>query len=306
MDGRRFKKPNYAWTVSSFAKVQESLFVTVERSYKSHRLAAQGAARQINLLSMSEKLAASYTKSLTYDTMRLVVQQNLLPFLWQTGALGGRRYEVLMTSLPMKNLQERLDFAASLHPTSRTLADFRADKKLVEAETEALRSADKIVTAHTAIAALFQNRAEFLNWKIPPPKVFDKKRNEKFTIVFPASTVGRKGCYELREAIQELNVKLIVLDAQLEGADFWRGVDWEKGGDNDWLALADLFVLPAFVEHQPRRLLQAVANEIPVIASKSCGLETIETVKNIEAGNIEELRNEINKLTAAKINSSKF
>ena len=58
----------------------------------------------------------------------------------------------------------------------------------------------------------------------------------------------------MREALQNLNAKLIVLGAELEGADFWQGIDCEKGSDN-WLELANLVVLPAFVEHKPRRLL---------------------------------------------------
>lgn len=292
LDGKRFKRANYAWTGNGFAKVKQSLFVTAKRSYKSRSLAAQGAKRQSNLLAMYEKLAVSYAKSLTYDATHVVVQQNLLPFLWREGVLGGRRFDVLMTSLPMKNLQEQLDFAASLYPASRTLGDFRAEKSLIEAETEALANADKIITMHTAIGALFGKSAEILEWKIPTAKNSAKKQGEKFTVVFPASTVGRKGCYELREAIKDLNVKLLVLGTELEGADFWRGVDWAKGGE-DWLALADLVVLPAFVEHRPRRLLQAVANNIPVIASKNCGLETIKAVRSVEAGNVEQLRNEI-------------
>ena len=189
----------------------------------------------------------------------------------------------------MKNLQGRLDFAASLHAESKTLGDFRADENLVEAETEALKNAEKIITTHTAIAAHFGERAALLDWRIPQAKEFTKVRNEIFTVVFPASTVGRKGCYELREAIKDLDVKLIVLGAELEGTDFWRGIDYEKGGD-DWLAKADLLVLPAFVEHKPRRLLQAVANRIPVIASKDCGLENVASVTNVEAGNVAQLR----------------
>jgi len=95
----------------------------------------------------------------------------------------------------------------------------------------------------------------------------------------------------LREALQNLNAKLIVLGAELEGADFWQGIDCEKGSDN-WLELANLVVLPAFVEHKPRRLLQAVANQIPVVASKACGVENIEGISSVEAGNIEMLRGE--------------
>ncbi len=302
LDGKRFRKTNYAWRTGGYAKTRQSFRVTFERSYQSRKLAAQGAARQTNLLAMSEKLAADYAKSLKYDATHLVVQQNLLPFLWQTGALGGRTFDVLMTALPMSNLQERLDFAASLHPASATLGDFRADKSLVEVETEALQNAEQIITPHTAIAALFGERAKLLEWKIPQTKEIARRQNEKFTVVFPASTVGRKGCYELRDAIKNLDVKLIVLGAELEGADFWRGIDWERGGD-DWLESADSVVLPAFVEHKPRRILQAVANQIPVIASASCGLENIEGVTNIEDGSAEKLRTEINVLLKQKKNN---
>ena len=292
LDGKRFKKANYAWTIDGYAKTKQSFPVTAERAYKSRKLAAQGAARQLNLLKMSERLAESYAKSLKYEATHLVVQQNLLPFLWQAGVLGGRTFDVLMTSLPMKNLQERLDFAALLHAESKTLGDFRADAQIIEAETEALQNAEKIITTHTAIAALFGKRAELLDWKMPTAKEITKIKNEKFTVVFPASTVGRKGCYELREAIKDLDVKLIVLGAELEGADFWRNIDWEKGGDN-WIEKADLVVLPAFVEHKPRRLLQAVANRIPVVASKDCGLGNIANITSIEAGDVGRLQSEI-------------
>ena len=293
LNGRRFKKANYAWTFDGFAATRQNFRVTFERAYKSRKLAAQGASRQSNLLEMYRKLAESYAKMLPYDATNLVIQQNLLPFLWQTGALGGRTFDVLMTSLPLKNLQETLDFASSLHPESSTLGDFRADEKLIESETEALRNAEKIITPHTTIAALFPNRAETLDWIMPPPKVLNRRPRDKFTIVFPASTVGRKGCYELREAVKDLNVKLIVLGTELEGANFWNGLDVEKGSDN-WMDAADLAVLPAFVEHKPRRLLQAVAAGLPVIASKNCGLENIEAILNIEAGNAPALQTAIN------------
>jgi hypothetical protein len=39
--------------------------------------------------------------------------------------------------------------------------------------------------------------------------------------VFPASTVGRKGCYELREALAGINSKLVVLGSLIEGHEFW-------------------------------------------------------------------------------------
>jgi hypothetical protein len=299
VNGKRFRKANYAWTTEGFARAKQSFLITLLRSYKSRKLAAQGAKRQLNLLAMSEKLARDYARKLTFDQTHIVVQQNLLPFLWRGGYLGGRDFDVLMTALPMNELQKRLDFACALHSESKTLGDFRAEQSLIEAETEALQAAQKIVTPHSEIARLFPEKAELFPWQLPPAKVSEKRQNEKFTIVFPASTVGRKGAYELREALRGLDVKLIVLGAELEGADFWRGFEVEKRTGNS-LETADLVVLPAFVEHKPRRLLQAAANRIPVIASKACGVETIEGVINIEAGDADSLRREIEKVIFAE------
>jgi len=304
LDGKRFKKANYAWETKGFAKIKQSLFVTLVRSYQSRKLAAQGAARQKSLLAMAEKLAESYAKQLTFDATHIVVSQNLLPFLWQNGHLGGRTFDVLMTALPMNELQKRLDFAASLHPKSKTLGDFRAEKRLLEAEAEALRNARKIITPHTEIASLFAEKAELLDWQMPESREIERNRNEKFTVVFPASTVGRKGCYELREALRDLDVKLVTLGATIEDADFWRGFDWEKGG-NDWLERADLVVLPAFVEHKPRRLLQAAAHKIPVIASRACGVENVAGITIVENGNAEVLRAEIERILPANKTISK-
>lgn len=288
LDGQRFRRGNYAWSTGGFERVDQSLLVTALRSYRSRSLSAQGAARQQNLLSMYETLAASYAKKLDYEMLHVVVQQNLLPFLWRAGHLGGRTFDVLMTALPMSELQKRLDFAHSLHPESRTLGDFRADQTLIAAETEALKNARRIITPHSEIASLFPKRSELIEWAMPKPAPAEKQENEKPCVVFPASTVGRKGCYELRDALRGAAVKLITLGPYIEDSDFWAGFDVEKGGD-DWLARADLVVLPAFVEHRPRRLLMAAAAGIPVIASAACGVSHVVGIETIETGNTEML-----------------
>ncbi|MBK9154039.1 MAG: VanW family protein [Chloracidobacterium sp.] len=293
LDGRRFRKANYAWTIRGFGSLKQSLLVTAVRSYRSRKLAAQGRARQLNLLAMYERLAESYSRRLGYDVLHVVVQQNLLPFLWKSGHLGGRTFDVLMTSLPMAELQKRLDRAAELHPESSTLSDFRADPDLVAAETEALKNARRIITPHSEIAALFPNRAMRLPWDLPATKlVAPRHRGNKPVIVFPAATVGRKGCYELREALRGLEVKLVLLGPLIEGAGFWDGFDIEQGAD-DWLARADLVVLPAHVEHKPRRLLLAAANGIPVIASSACGVEGVKAICVVEPGDPFRLRTAI-------------
>lgn len=292
LDGKRFKKGNYAWSIDGFSRYRQSLLVTAVRSYSSRKLAAQGAARQLNLLAMYEKLAESYAKNLHYDVLHVVVHQNLLPFLWKNGHLGGRTFDVLMTALPMAELQKRLDVAAGLHPESTTLGDFRADDGLLGAETEALKHARRIISPHSDITSLFPNRAEKLTWQLPNPHTLSRTDNSKPNIVFPAATVGRKGCYELREAVRGMAVKLTLLGPLIEDPDFWKGFDTERGGD-DWLSSSDLVVLPAHVEHKPRRLLLAAANRIPVIASAACGIDGVAGTETFAAGDVDTLRNAI-------------
>ena len=292
LDGHRFGKANYAWTTGGFSDVKQKPMVTAVRSYRSRKLAAQGAARQKNLLDMYEKLADAYARSLTFDVLHVVVHQNLLPFLWKAGHLGGRTFDVLMSAMPMEEIQRRLDRAAALHRESTTLDDFRADDSLLSAETEALRQARKIITPHTGIAALYPGKAEVIDWKMPKGRIRGTFRNSKPTVLFPASTVGRKGCYELREALRGLNFKIVTMGPDIEGGDFWEGFDRERGGP-DWLEKADLVVLPAFVEHRPRRLLEAAAAGIPVIASTACGVGNVKGIETVEAGDAVELREKI-------------
>jgi hypothetical protein len=303
LDGKRFGKANYAWSTQAFPHFKQSWTVALHRSFRSRKLALQGAARQQTLLAFHEKLADSYAALLPYDVTHVIVTQNLLPYLWRKGHLGGRTFDVLMTALPLSKLHERLNLASAMHPESRTLADFRADESLVRMENEALQRARKIITPHSQIAALYKSQAVTVQWVMPPPtpsrKASDVRRPK---LVFPASTVGRKGAYELRAAIQGLDVQLTVVGTQLEGKDFWQGLSVEhKRQGEDWLEGASAMVLPAYVEHQPRRLLEGVARGIPVIASTACGLESIKGVINISSGDVEALRHEIEKIMYATV-----
>lgn len=83
-------------------------------------------------------------------------------------------------------------------------------------------------------------------------------------------TAATYGAWEVRAAALALALEVIPLGAELEGADFWRGVRVRFGGD--W-RLADAVVQPALVEEQPRRLLAALAAGLPVIATPACGLD---------------------------------
>ncbi|HET7228812.1 MAG TPA: VanW family protein [Longimicrobium sp.] len=289
LDGRRFGKPQYAWTTAGAARVHQSWRVTLVRAWRSRRLAAQGAERQRALLASAAALAESYAPLLRHDVTHLVVAQNLLPFLWRAGHLGGRTFDVLMTAPPMAELHTRLDVAARLHPESRTLADFRADDALLRDEAAALASARQIVTPHADVAALFPGRAELLDWATPAPRARVPNGAPRPRIVFPGPTAGRKGACELREALAGVDVELVVMGSQLEGAGFWDGVRL-AAPKASWMDAADLVVLPAFVETQPRRLLTALAAGVPVIATPACGLGPREGLTLVPAGNAAALR----------------
>jgi glycosyltransferase involved in cell wall biosynthesis len=75
----------------------------------------------------------------------------------------------------------------------------------------------------------------------------------------------------------------------IESPDFWDGFDVERGGD-DWLETASLVVLPAFVEHRPRRLLAAAASAVPVIASHECGVGRVDGGGHVPSGDADALR----------------
>jgi len=174
--------------------------------------------------------------------------------------------------------------------------DFRADDWLVNAESEALQQARKIITPHTEIAELFTDKSVLIDWFIP--RIHNHAAtNGKPIIVYPAATLGRKGAYELRDALNGLDLQLAIRGPILEGDDFWSGLRVQRLADgDDWLASAAAVVLPAFIEHRPRRLLEAVARGVPVIASRGCGLENVSGVTTINAGEVDSLRAELEKV----------
>jgi hypothetical protein len=297
LDGKRLRRPNYAWTTNGFGAIKQNRAFTLWRSYQSRKLASQGALRQRALLVAHERLARRYGSQLSYDITHLTLTSNLLPFLWRDGELGGRTFDVLMTGFPLAVLQERLDAAILLHPESRTLADFRADDWLVNAETEALRRARRIITPHTEIAELYPDKSVLIDWAIHGSESGNRVNNGRPRIVFPAATVARKGVYELRDALAGLDVQLAIMGPVLEGDGFWEGLRVvQLSAGNDWLAGTAAVVLPAFIEHKPRALLEAVARGVPVIATAGCGLENVSGVTTISAGDVTSLRVELEKI----------
>lgn len=271
LDGARWHLARYNWNTQGFSRVGAASIQAVARALAVRRLPTQGAARRTAELSGAERIAASLSRLLTADVTRVCVAQSLLPFLWRAGHLAERELSVLMTRLPMAELQARLDRAWAAHPERDTLHDFRAPQWLIEAETEALDEAVRIVTPHHEVARLFASKALRLDWRVPASAPLSHERQEPRLIAFPGPTIARKGAYEVRDAARALDLEIVCLGRELEGAGFWAGVKTRKAAP-EWLKGVAAVVQPAIVEDRPRHLLAALAAGVPVIATAACGI----------------------------------
>jgi hypothetical protein len=249
LDGVRWRIGRYGWDTSGFCFVTTASVATLMRG-AALRLAQDGAPRRQVEFRSAERIAARLSRALAPDATEVCVAQSLLPYLWRDGHLGGRSFSVLMTRLPMAAIQTRLDAAASAHPERKTLSDFRADPAIVRAEAEALAAAEHIITPHAEVAEMFGERAVLLEWSRPKSlqragKVVARR------IAFPGPTLARKGAYEMREAARALDLEVVLIGSELEGAGFWSGVHTRRPDRSNWLDGVASVVQPALLERDP-------------------------------------------------------
>jgi hypothetical protein len=273
LNGARWKLDRYRWPTAGFAQVGDAALAALGRVAQVRRLAARGPERRAAEIAGAEAIARSLSRLLAHEITEVMVAQSLLPFLWRDGWLGGRRFTVLMTRPPMGALQETLDAAFLGQMDRASLADFRAPAELVAAEAEALAAADRLVSAHAEVARLFPDKTLLLDWVMPTPSPAASSPARSRIIAFPGPTAARKGAWAVREAAQALDLEVLLLGSELEGAGFWSGVRTRRPlAGTPWWSDAAAVVQPALTEESPRRLLAALAAGRPVIASPACGL----------------------------------
>jgi glycosyltransferase involved in cell wall biosynthesis len=204
----------------------------------------------------------------------LIIAQPLLPHLWRLGVLQGRSFEVLLDRLPVDAMHRTLDAARDRYPMSSTLGDFRAPEAIAAAEREALGEAMRLITPHRAVASCFPpDRVDVLDWQ--PARPLPVRRGGK-TFLFAGPALARKGAYAMRDAMEALEIDLLIERPGEECPDFWnrihirqmQGVRQMQGLPEELAGV----VLPAIVEHRPATLLRALAAGLPVIATEACGL----------------------------------
>ncbi|WP_108124138.1 VanW family protein [Saccharospirillum mangrovi] len=285
--GSYIKLKRYQWPVQYSQQVTAVPWSALYRSF-SLRILSRLKNNVFSLtLRLDEKLAQAMVRHIPVESTHLVISQNLLPFIWNCGALGGRTFDVLMTRLPMEKIHQRLDMAYQKYPDSQTLSDFRAPEVLMAAENAALTKARYIITPHQEVAAIFNNKSILLDWILPPPLATRKTSGN--TILFPASSLGRKGAYEVRKLARELNLCVKITGSASEDAAFWGDIPVEKTGQDPFEGI-QLVIYPAWVEHQPRILLRALATGLPVIATTACGLAPADNLIIVSTGNYDALK----------------
>jgi hypothetical protein len=297
IDGARWRQPQYAWSIQGFDAVGHATAQTLLRAFRSRKVSRYGAARLKSQLESTENMAAALGRLIPYDARHLVISQSYLPFLFKLGLLGGRTYDVLATRLPLHDLHEPLDGEAQKHPDRKTLAEFRAPDWLVGLESEAYAGAARVISPNSDLVDQGGGRGVLLPWTMPQPRAAKPGK----AIAFPGPTAARKGCYELREVARQLDLEVVLLGSELEGADFWEGIKTRRiaPGEN-WLDGVGAVVQPALVEERPRRLLQAIASGVPVICSAACGLGKFHGWSEVGYGDCEALAASLSKTVSGK------
>jgi hypothetical protein len=84
-------------------------------------------------------------------------------------------------------------------------------------------------------------------------------------------------------------LQLVVAGPATEDKDFWKGINIEFAGNNMFSNIS-MVIYPAYIEHQPRLLLKALAAGIPVITTIACGLPPMDDLTIIPIGDYEVLK----------------
>ncbi len=284
-----------AWQAPAEAGVTTARWPSWKRIARQRLMGGEGGRRQAGRTRVAEDLARSYARRLRPDHTELVLSQELLVPLWRLGALGGRAFDVFVPELPASEIQTRLDAAAAATPQAASLTDFRVDEAWLRDEWQALARARRLLTAHHEVHRVLSQAGlpvELQPWDEPPALPRTAPRGtHKPTLTLAGSALARKGAGEVAQVAKALGARVQILGSPPSDLKAWEGIDWVAVGySGDWLARSDVVLLPAYVEHQPRALLRALAAGVPVIASAACGLGARTGLTEVVTGDVEALQ----------------
>lgn len=263
----------YNWSIPKTAKIRTAWFLTWVRLvyifFKKYPLRREGyniATR----MSTSSWLVKSFARQIPWDVEHVIVAQEYLPYLWKTGALGGRTFDVLLTRPPLAAVHEKLDLAALQLPYEKVLKEFRCSREIVEAESEAFVYADRVITPHDDFAQMFPNLRK-LEWYKPAVEPPADVRNPRY-LLFPKSLRIREGAQSALAIAEATKLPLLVVGSDQENlCHDTDDVFFVKPSDVPWHEIAAI-VHPTLFESWPRLHLHALALGIPVVVTESAGL----------------------------------
>jgi hypothetical protein len=279
------KRERYRWRPIQQVSHQSMTLAALRRALDLRLKDSSNGSRPRVLINSDERILRAMCRSIPVECTHLVIAQNLLPFAWKHGILGGRTFDVLMTRAPMEYLHRDLDRLALRYVKSKTAADFRAPRELVACESAALTASGHVITPHRAIAAIFNNKSVLLDWSMTGSNN-TKGRGQR--VLFPASALARKGAYEMREVARILDLDLVVLGRDMEAEGFWEDIRHSRPSGQLFDEVG-LVVLPAYVEHQPRLLLHALSLGIPVVTTSASGIGEKKGVSIVPIGDTAQL-----------------
>lgn len=270
LDGDRRGVDRYRFNLPATAKVRELRLALVHAAIVDRLARLGGSSVAERSVARSRQLAAWYARALRGTSSPLVVSQRLLPHLWLAGALQGLRFIVWLKHLPLDRMNRELDAAARLHQDAPSLREYRAPAEIVLAEREAIAAAAELHTAHPWLARL-EPKAAFHESASPAAAPVAPLRSRR--VLFPGPTAAREGALEVRAVARRLDLEVLVVGPQLEGARFWEGVATTRvePAHIPWSEVAAV-VHPTIFEARPQLHQRARSHGIPVIATAGAGL----------------------------------
>jgi glycosyltransferase involved in cell wall biosynthesis len=160
------------------------------------------------------------------------------------------------------------------------------------------------VTAHFEVHKVLRAAGlsvDLLPWVTPSASNERRRAGDGVpTLTLAASALARKGAHEVAWVARRLGARVIILGSAPSELEVWAGINWTAVGyAGPWLEQSDVVLLPAYVEHQPRAILRALAEGVPVIASPACGLGSRVGLVEVAAGSAESLELAVRKIMKA-------
>ncbi len=190
-----------------------------------------------------------------------LISQDLAPFLKKWLQKGNVPYVLKLEHLPMRELQNRLDILAALHPDDLRLRDYRVSESINEHEMDCIKIAKSLFTDHPYLKELFPEAELKMDLPAPPAPGFRKSPAKM--ILFPGPCYAREGTQEVLHAAGRLNLEVLCPHFSAKGKPFLKYVEkaeipWEK---------VLVYVHPCVFDRPNEVLLQVVHHGIRIVGT---------------------------------------